>query len=396
MRLRWLVTPLFCVPLAVLAHCGGDDGALPTVSADAGDAAAEGGSVEDADAAPSPDAATLAPTEPQLLATSPGKDEDPSLVRATGGTFYAAWYSNRDGSDRIWMKSSANGRDWSPDRAVTPASEHHFYPSLIQTKDGRFHLVTWVGSLSDAGAIVGAIRYASSADTITWDAPVLLTDASAFAWCPTISERAAGQLVVTWSSDASGDKDIYLRMSNNGGKDWPSPATHRTDTAFNDDIPILATRADGSLLLLWQRFDPSVKTMNAPFEHPSNELVYATSPDGTTWSAPVAVTSDPPATMIPDVISALFPSSDPTGFSVAWSSVRGTSGSGDLSSLGLSKVPASASNVVQLTNVAGADYSPRLVPAGSPGLYMMAWVSDRGARVDGGPNLDIWYQLLKP
>jgi len=359
-------------------------------SVDSGVDAASDGDAIDSLASDTSDA--LTPSEAAPLATSAGKDEDPTLIRAADGTFHLMWYSDRDGRDDLYLKSSKDGRTWSADRNVTADDAHDFYPSLIQAKDGRFHLVWWRG---DKGAtaigIVGSIWTMSSLDLVTWTKPFALTDATAIAWVPTIAERVPGELVVAWSTDASGDKDIWTRASKNGGVDWESPRKI-TDAAFNDDLPFVVARGDGSLLLAWQRYDASVKTFEAAFGDPSNDLVYATSSDGTTWSTPVAITSDTPASASPDVIVGLFPSKDASGWSAAWATTRApASAQSDILALGLSKAPATASNVVLLTNGKERGYSPRLVPVDASGRYLMVWVSN-----GGGTNLDIWSRFIVP
>lgn len=307
--------------------------------------------------------------------------------------FYAAWYSNRDGLDRIYLKSSADGRTWSEDVAITSPADHAFYPTLAQSADGRFHLVAWHGRVGDGGKIVGRIAYSSSNDAKTWSPPSYLTpdSPSALAWAPTIVARSASDLLVAWSSDETGDKDIYVATSANGGASWSAPKIVMTN-AFHDDLPFVARKPDGTLFLAWQRYDKDVTAFDAPFNAASNDLVYATSPDGASWRSPIPITNDG---VVPDITPSLFPSADATGFTVAWASVRGTSKTGDISMLGLSAVPATATNVRQLTDAPGGDYSARLIPAGRGGLYMMAWVSNRSPLTDGGENLDVWYQLLR-
>jgi len=318
------------------------------------------------------------PTNAVAIATGPGKDEDPSILRAKDGTFFLAWYSNRDGGDRIWLMTSADGLTWGTPRAITDASEHAFYPGLLQTRDGRFHLSWWAGEVGDGGTLVGRIRYASSDDTQAWSAPVSLTDAAGLAWGATMTEPSAGEIVMAWSSNASGDKDLYTAISTNGGAAWSVPA-RRVDAAFNDDLPFITTKADGSLVMTWQRYDASVTDFGAAFGDPSNELVYATSVDGASWSAPIALTNDPDGGHVPDVIASLFPSSDPSGFSVAWSSVRLGSTTGNVYAMGLSTGLAS---ITQLTTEGG--YSGRLVPTGTSGRSILVWVKD----------LDIWSRRL--
>ena len=51
---------------------------------------------------------------------------------------------------------------WGAPRAITDVAEHAFYPSLLQTRDGRFHLAWFAGELGDGGKLLGRIRYASS------------------------------------------------------------------------------------------------------------------------------------------------------------------------------------------------------------------------------------------
>ena len=366
-------------PVLLLLHCDDNeilprmpaDASTPSVAPDAGtsDAAAEGGS-----------------TAATVLAASPGKDEDPSLVRAADGTFYVAWYSDRNGGDHLYIKSSTNGRDWSPDRALTNGSEHDFYPSLIQAADGTFHLVWWRGEVGDGGKLVGSIWTMHSKDTLIWSVPARLSEeTNALAWAPTIAERVPGELVVVWSTDESGQKDLRLRISKNGGVDWQAPTT-LVEPAFADDLPFIVARPGGALAMVWQRFDVGVTALEAPFTHASNELVYATSSDGVTWTPPLALTNDPPAAKLPDVIASLYPSNDATGLSVAWTSVRAADDPGRVYTMGIGKAPAVTANLVNLTEQGG--YSARIVAAGDD-RYLMAFVGSVPA-ADGGKNLEIF------
>lgn len=87
------------VALVLIGACSSDDVA-PSVTPDASIDA----SIADASVDADPGA-----TEPVAIATSPGKDEDPSILRAIDGTFHLVFYSNRDGNDRIWRTTSKDG-----------------------------------------------------------------------------------------------------------------------------------------------------------------------------------------------------------------------------------------------------------------------------------------------
>jgi hypothetical protein len=370
----------------LLLRCSGQEPAAPAADAGAPDAQADA----EREAAVAEDAG---PPDPVPVAAGPGKDEDPSLIRAADGTFYLAWFSDRSGHPNLYLKSSPDGTRWSADRAITTGLGPDFYPSLIQSTKGRFHVVWWRGAVNDAGAVVGSIFYASSADAQSWSAPIALTAADALAWTPTITERAPGRLVVAYSSNATGDKDLYFVSSDDGGATWAPTPVHLADPSFNDDLPFIVTRADGSLLVVWQRYDVTNKdVLRAPVSDLSNELVFATSTDGVTWTSPVALTRDPPGGATPDVTPTLFPSADPSGWSAAWASARAGS-AGDVFGLGLSRALAVATELKQLTTTGG--HSPRLVPTGRGDLHLMAWVGPARS-ADGSIEPDIFVRFVRP
>lgn len=96
------------VPLVVLASTDcGDDVPPGALGVDGLDAGPETSARVDATSDAAVEAS--APTESFSVIVGAGKDEDPSLVRASDGVFHPAWYSNRDGSDRIWMRTSMDG-----------------------------------------------------------------------------------------------------------------------------------------------------------------------------------------------------------------------------------------------------------------------------------------------
>jgi hypothetical protein len=323
------------------------------------------------------------------LHPSPGRDEDPSIVRAADNTIYVAFYSNRDGQDRLYTTFTKDRKTFSAPLPITNGQTHDFYPSLLQSIDGSFHLVFWRGELSAAGQIVGSVLYMTSPDMISWSTPFALTDASALSWVPTLTERAPGELYVAFSSNAPGDKDIFVLSSQNGI--WSTTPTQLVDPSVNDDLPSIVTRADGSLLMAWERYTTANTTFEAAFNEPSGELVYATSQDGLTWSAPILITNDPPgAPVLADLIPSLYPSDDPLGFSVAWTSARQNSPNGDVFTTPLTQIPINDSTLAALTDEPDSNYSAHLIPVDQSGLYFMVWVSTR----NGATNPDLLFQFI--
>jgi hypothetical protein len=82
------------------------------------------------------DAAEIARVTP-----NPGDDEDPAVVRAQDGRFHVVWWSRQRGQVDLFARSSSDGRTWSDERRITNDPEEDYYPSLLQSADGTFHLV---------------------------------------------------------------------------------------------------------------------------------------------------------------------------------------------------------------------------------------------------------------
>src|SRR6185295_17248416 len=119
--------------------------------------------------------------------------------------------------------NSTDGTVWSNPVRVTDKPAGDFYPNLIQTSDGTFHMVwfQWVAFQ------VGQIRYSSSPDGITWASEsAVTTEALVDDWLPTICQRSDGTLLVYFVStkrDGNGTSDIYVASKAPNGQAW-SPA----------------------------------------------------------------------------------------------------------------------------------------------------------------------------
>jgi len=180
--------------------------------------------------------------------------------------------------------------------------------------------------------------------------------------------------------------DCLVISSADGGATWSDPPLRVTDAAANDDFPFIFAQSDGSLLLAWARYalgEPS------PFSATSSEIVYATSPDGSAWSEVKSLTVDRGQLFV-DSLPTVYPSPDGSGVSIAWASNR-EDPRGEIYATRLSDGPSAA---LRLTRDPDQDYSPRLVPAGQNGLYLMVWVSSRNGSPNG-EDLDLFFQMLE-
>ena len=114
--------------LALLAAGCGDDDDAGTRDAAPADADAADADADAADAAPAdgaspdvrPDAALFVPGPALLLSdSSPGKDEDPFILRTRDGRLHVAWFSERSGNGDIYLRSTSDGQRFDTPVQVT-------------------------------------------------------------------------------------------------------------------------------------------------------------------------------------------------------------------------------------------------------------------------------------
>ncbi len=293
-------------------------------------------------------------SEPVQLTRGTGKNEDPCLLRAQDGTIYMAWFSDRSGNSHIYLTATKDSLRWSePVAIIQGGGGGNFYPSLAQTNDGTFHL-TWFRI--DAKSHVFSVWYANSKYAGTWSEPQAMSPPDKdYNWVPTIAAAKDGSVWIAWASGRTGNKDIFLKQSKDGGRTWQEPV-QVTNHHFHDDLPQIAQRPDGTFILVWTRYQPG----KDDYLSKTAEIYYALSTDGATWSDPMAITHNDYTDSIPEVYSNM----NGSEFFVAWCSAKG---SFDLS---LSDVTAQPRHPLG-RNIEG--YSLRVLPLTDKD-YLVVWV----------------------
>ena len=253
-------------------------------------------------------------TEPRLLTNTKGKNEDPSLLRGTDGKIYLAWFSDRNGNADIYWMHSTDGGTWSEPKAIIQGGgAGNFYPSLAQTKDSVFHLA-WFRI--DHKSHKFSVWYANSKDGKNWGEPQAITPRNeGYNWVPTIIAAKDGSLWIAWSSGKTGNKDVFVAQSKDGGASWGEPV-QVTHHPFHDDLPNIEQKPDGTFIVVWPNHRPD----RADYLSKSAEIYYATYQDGQKWSDPVAITKNDHTDTIPEVYANL----DQSEYFVAWCAPTGT------------------------------------------------------------------------
>lgn len=261
------------------------------------------------------------PTAPILLSTgSPTKDEDPSVIRAQDGRLFVAWFSDRGGNNDLYLTSTANGTEWTPTTRLTADPGGDFYPNLYQDAQGTFHLVwfRWTA------LYVGHIWHNTSADGLNWDegtAEQVTTDPDVDDWVPTITQAPNGTLLVCFVSDArdavNPTNEIYVSAKRPGETAWDAPvlAAGLNSASEHDHLPFVM-RTGSEVSLAWVRSPAAYPT---PWTGAKSDLFYATSTDGSSWSAPLQITND--SGDVVHVFPALYPNLD-GDWTLVWLSTR--------------------------------------------------------------------------
>jgi len=315
------------------------------------------------------DTVVFRPTSPRVLSTgSPGKDEDPSVLRARDGMLYVAWFSERSGNSDIYLTRTRDGVTWEGARRITTHADRDHYPSLMQSADGALHLVwfRWTAGFA------GTIWHARSADGTTWGAEEPVTsDANVDDWVPTMAQTLNGTLRVYFVSDArnamSPASDLYVASQAAGSSTWtaPTPVVGVNSNAEHDHLPA-AARVNNEIALLWVRHDTSVPQ---PWLNPKSQVWYATSADGFTFSSAFPVTND--AGNVVNLFPTFYTATNGTSRAL-WITTR--TGSPSVVELPVSGLLSYPTGLKTLTALPGAGYSHRVARTSTPGVYLAAWV----------------------
>lgn len=310
---------------------------------------------------------------PVWVSRGPEENEDPSIILARDGRFYVVWSAKQRGRVDLYISSSADGRDWSEERRIHDIPAEDYYPSLMQSRDGRFHLV-WCQLQRKEGRT--DVWYTSSRDGRIWDKPQSITNRG-IDWAPTIYEDAKGVFRILWSSRRSGSRDIWMTRSLDGGKTW-LPPDQVTRGSEEDDFPHALQLPNGEHYLIWTRYRRGSAMLELHKDR-SSDVVLSTSRDAMVWSTPVVSSFSDTDNKFVDILPALFPDAAGSQLFFSWTSGR-TGVRGDILAR---SITSPSSQVFQLTRSEASDYSAKIVATRQPGEYLMVWVSSR----DGKPDI---------
>jgi hypothetical protein len=172
-------------------------------------------------------------------------DMRPSFFQLENGTFLLVWQSFESGNNDIYCKTTLNGTVWSNSTQLTTYLGHDRGPSATQTMDGKIW-VTW--STDRTGD--NEIFYKTYNGTL-WSEDTRLTYSTDSDVAPSILQTIDGNIYIFWCSmPPTGGADIYYKYSTNNGTTWLGNIQFTTDN--NEDMWPSATQTrDTKIWVVW-------------------------------------------------------------------------------------------------------------------------------------------------
>ena len=197
----------------------------------------------------------------------------PSIAQASDGRIWIVWHSYRTGGGDVYYKVYDPSRihPWSSEIRLTTDPDWDISPSIMQASDGDIW-VAWSTNRTGNRDI-----YYKTYDGTHWSPDTSLTMDPNLDEFPSIMQASDGDIWVAWSTNRTGNGDIYYKTYN--GTHW-SPDTSLPDQEPADDWdPSIMQTADGEIWFVWVRND---------------NIYYKTARvhDGIEWSADDTLTTD--------------------------------------------------------------------------------------------------------
>ncbi len=213
---------------------------------------------------------------------------DPRVAVAADGTVTGAWIRSDGANWRVQVASRApgSGGTWGLAATLSTAGEDAATPELAAAADGAVTVV-WSSLSGVHYRVFAATRPAGG----SWSAPQALSDDGQDAASPQVAVAADGTATVVWRR-SDGSHDLVETVSRPVGGGWSAAETLSApgESGLN---PQVAVAADGSAIVVWDRFDGSHDRVQA-----------SQRPAGGAWSAPETISDAGQSASTPQVVIA--------------------------------------------------------------------------------------------
>ncbi len=195
----------------------------------------------------------------------------PALIQDEEGIYWMAYDNMVENNRDIYLIHSTDLKSWSEPIRITKHVETDFHPSLVHAGNGRFYL-----AFTSQRSGNYDIYLAESDDGALWSEPIRMTEAEGSDWYSFITIDSKGRLILSYTSSREVDPGAYIRTSDDGER-W-SEEIRATDT--KKDIYPMIVEGDDRYWLLFVRHTGDYSIRTRANEH---ELFLTYSPDLLEW-----------------------------------------------------------------------------------------------------------------
>ena len=315
---------------------------------------------------------------PEMMLTwNDENDGNPSIAQASDGKIWVVWHSYRTGNADIFFKvyDSSKVHPWSSEKNLTTNTNEDIRPAIMQAIDGKI----WVVWSTNRTGNYEIYCKTSSDNGATWSQDQNLTANPKEDEYPSIMQTANGTIWLAWSANRTGNFDIYYKTSSDNGVTW-STDKFLNFTTTNDQDPSITQAADGKIWFVWVRNLIGTGTFNIWYKY----YYYSDIFNRWMWGATTQVTLDSG-----DIFN-LHPSV--TGANdgkiwIVWDSDK-VGAQADIYYQTRSPPLFSASNITKLLYNEEDDITPSIMQA-ADGTMWIIWATERVN------NWDIYYMTTK-
>ena len=177
-------------------------------------------------------------------------DWHPSIAQASDGMIWVVWHSRRTGNYEIFYKThnASSVHPWSSDTRLTANTGVDRTPAVMQAADEKIWVVWSSNRTGDYD-----IFYTTYNESSWLSEPRRLTVDPGEDHFPSIIQGSDGKIWIFWSSNRMGDpSEIFCSTSSDNGANWSTAARLTTDLA-DDWRPSAVETTDESIWIVWTR-----------------------------------------------------------------------------------------------------------------------------------------------
>lgn len=191
----------------------------------------------------------VAGAETVVNQTSNGSQRYAAVATLADGGWIVSWQGNQTGDNDVYFQRySAGGNAVGGETAVnatTGGSQQG--PSVTSLSDGGWVITWW--NVGPGTEDVYQRRF--DANGVATGGDIKVNDAVGLNYLPSVTSLADGGWVVTWTTNQSGDTDIYQRRYDASGNALGTDVVVNASTASQQIVPEVTPLSDGGWVVTW-------------------------------------------------------------------------------------------------------------------------------------------------